>query len=74
MQTELTTKNLEMSITNKKTLDTAKEMLVNRKYEELEELLRVESLSASDRALILNRMYAEISNKNLYRELDEYNM
>ena len=74
MQTELTTKNLEMSITNKKTLDTAKEMLVNRKYEELEELLRVEALSASDRALILNRMYAEISNKNLYRELDEYNM
>lgn len=74
MQTELTTKNLEMSITNKKTLDTAKEMLINRKYEELEELLRVEALSASDRALILNRMYAEISNKNLYRELDEYNM
>lgn len=74
MQTELTTKNLEMSITNKKTLDTAKEMLVNRKYEELEELLRVEALSASDRALILNRMYAEISNKNLYRELDEYNV
>lgn len=74
MQTELTTKNLEMSITNKKTLDTAKEMLVNGKYEELEELLRVEALSASDRALILNRMYTEISNKNLYRELDEYNM
>ena len=74
MQTELTTKNLEMSITNKKTLDIAKEMLVNRKYEELEELLRVEALSASDKALILNRMYAEISNKNLYRELDEYNM
>lgn len=74
MQTELTTKNLEMSITNKKTLDTAKEMLINRKYEELEELLRVEALSASDRALILNRMYTEISNKNLYRELDEYNI
>lgn len=74
MQTELTTKNLEMSITNKKTLDTAKEMLVNRKYEELEELLRVEALSASDRALILNRMYTEISNKNLFRELDEYDM
>lgn len=74
MQTELTTENLEMAITNKKTLDTAKEMFVNRKYEELEELLRVEALSASDRALILNRMYAEISNKNLFRELDEYDM
>lgn len=74
MQTELTTENLEMAITNKKTLDTAKKMFVNRKYEELEELLRVEALSASDRALILNRMYTEISNKNLFRELDEYNM
>ena len=50
---------------------TALEFFDNNKYEELEELLRVEFQSAQDKSIILNKMYTEVSTLNLQNELME---
>ena len=71
MQRELTTDNLKLALKDKHTFETAEDMLVNRKYEELEELLRIEWMGAQERAIILNKMYSEISSKNLMSGFDE---
>lgn len=71
MQRELTTENLRFTLKDKHTCEIAQDMLVNRKFEELEDLLRIEWMNAQERAIILNKMYSEISSKNLISGLDE---
>lgn len=71
MQRELTTENLKLAIKDKHIFDMAEDMLVNRKYDELEELLRIEWIGAQERAIVLNKMYSEISSKNLMSGFDE---
>lgn len=65
MQRELNTDNLKLVFKNTSTFNKAQDMLINRKFEELEELLKVEWMSAQERAIVLNKMYAELSAKNL---------
>lgn len=71
MQRELSTDNLKLVFKDKHTFDTAQDMLVNRRFEELENLLRVEWMAAQERSIILNKMYSEISNKNLMAGFDD---
>lgn len=71
MQRELSTDNFKLAFKDKHTLETAQDMLVNRKFEELENLLRVEWMAAQERAIILNKMYSEISSNNLRSGFDD---
>ena len=71
MQRELNTDNLKLVFKNTSTFNKAQDMLVNRKYDELEELLKVEWMSAQERAIVLNKMYAELSAKNLMTTLTD---
>ena len=71
MQRELTTENLRLVFKHTPTFDKAQDMLINRKYDELEELLRVEWMSAQERAIVLNKMYSEISAKNLMTTFED---
>ena len=65
MQRELSTDNLKLAIKDKHTLETAQDMLVNRRYNELEELLRIEWMDTQERAIVLNKMYLELTKKNI---------
>lgn len=69
-QTSLTTDNIELCFKHSPRLkNKVQELLVNRDWEALEELLRVESLEANDRARFLSLMYAEVSTKTLKEDL-----
>ena len=72
MRTNLTTDNLRFVFKNTPMFDKINNMVVDRKYDELEEILRIEWLAAQDRAVILNKMYAEIVNKNIRENLEDY--
>lgn len=72
MRTNLTTDNLKFVFKNTPMFDKINNMVVDRKYDELEEILRIEWLAAQDRAVILNKMYAEIANKNIRENLEDY--
>lgn len=72
MRTNLTTDNLKLVFKNTPMFDKVNSMVVDRKYDELEEILRIEWLAAQDRAVILNKMYAEIVNKNIRENLEDY--
>lgn len=71
MQRELNTDNLKLVFKNTSTFNKAQDMLVNRKYDELEELLKVEWMSAQEKAVVLNKMYSEISAKNLMTTFED---
>jgi len=71
MQRELSTDNFKLVFKDKHTFEVAQDMLVNRKFEELENLLRVEWMAAQERAVILNKMYSEISSNNLRSGFDD---
>lgn len=69
-RTSLTTDNIELCFKNSPRLkDKVKELWVNNDWENLEEVLRVESLEANDRARLLSLMYAEVSTKTLREDL-----
>lgn len=72
MRTNLTTDNLKLVFKNTPMFDKVNSMVVDRKYDELEEILRIEWLAAQDRAVILNKMYAEIVNKNIRDNIEDY--
>lgn len=65
MQRELTQDNLRIAFKDLNTFCKANDMLTNRRYDELEELLKIEWMNAQERAIVLNKMYAELSSKNM---------
>ena len=52
MQRELNTDNLKLAFKNSSTFDKAQDMLVNRKYDELEELLNEECPLCGNEAIL----------------------
>lgn len=71
MRRNLTEDNLKFSLDCHSTASRAITLYHDAKYEELEELLRVEWQKAQDRAIVLQKMYTEVANRNLRSELFE---